>query len=908
MYSAFIAYHGSRDKNGSFNAADNIKSLLSKHRSKYEVYCGPDTDENTFEDHMARVIPNSELFVLVVNDYVPVDKDGALDEEKCKYLAAEIRAFLNLIQTKQRNVKNFAIYYAGNAQTTYEEKVAFAKTLLCKIDAKEELHFGNQYYICDLGSLLEWYKRRENTSLLDNPFSLDYVSFQPLEEALENAIKTPECNSFLLEMKKGMGKTTFIKHIRDDLYPRHNITIFFSRDEGYSSIGKFKRDFVTQLVGENEELFYLEDYGALNKENFAKYVNDFKRAFYNDAPLLICFDSIDDTAIIDDKSPVLELFSDLSLFDKGIFFVFTSKIPEQGRSYNAYIENFIKLFSGTKMKVDDQDIQYLKYLYLYYSNTISKNFNIDQIDVTELFENIKPKNIFTFSLLFYISNLYLSSNENKSIEIIKSTENALKFYYSYMKEHSEASEDYEKLLIGLFILSVSSKPLTLDDLDEIAKECFEFKISGSLIKYKNVLSILVNSYHDSEGKVVYDVRHEKIREMIEEDETNKVYKEKIYGVIDFSFVELKLTKSSFLDFVVTHKTIQYLMAFYLKNIQNKSKKIQVLQGILESLTNLSWGDTTDKIAAQESVLEKIVTLPEFEELSDIQKATFLTRLSIDEQQIDYNYDSYTHALKAFELISPHEKELNDRELYVFMDTTAALGNVGCRIPVDVPVVEMFRKSCEISETLFRKGIVPLRDYTNNILSYGNVASNIGGDLDTDEKCLKKAYDLIFSSSDVMDLGQRGWYYQRLANFYYRKGDKESAEKQEVLAFEAYLYAFKQAPESFYFGNLVELTGSYLAIKAKAMVDNKEIFNLIVSTEKDILTKAEKIKFHSGRNFVCFFNGIGNVYLQYNNAEQAANHFRKALNEINLVKEKTKLISGELQKYQTSLIEKLSKII
>ena len=93
-----------------------------------------------------------------------------------------------------------------------------------------------------------------------------------------------------------------------------------------------------------------------------------------------------------------------------------------------------------------------------------------------------------------------------------------------------------------------------------------------------------------------------------------------------------------------------------------------------------------------------------------------------------------------------------------------------------------------------------------------------------------------------------------------------------------------------------------------MADNKEIFNLIVSTEKDILTKAEKIKFHSGRNFVCFFNGIGNVYLQYNNTEQAANHFRKALNEINLVKEKTKLISGELQKYQTSLIEKLSKII
>jgi len=87
MYSAFIAYHGSMDKNGSFSIANTIKLLLNSQRTKYEVYCGPDTDQHTFEDHFTRVIPNSELFILVVNDYVPVDQDGALDEVKCKYLA-----------------------------------------------------------------------------------------------------------------------------------------------------------------------------------------------------------------------------------------------------------------------------------------------------------------------------------------------------------------------------------------------------------------------------------------------------------------------------------------------------------------------------------------------------------------------------------------------------------------------------------------------------------------------------------------------------------------------------------------------------------------------------------------------------------------------------------------------------
>ena len=907
MYSAFIAYHGSMDKNGSFSIANTIKLLLNSQRTKYEVYCGPDTDQHTFEDHFTRVIPNSELFILVVNDYVPVDQDGALDEVKCEYLAGEIKAFLKLVQSKQRNVKNFTVHYFSGLPKSVNEKRAFVRTLLSKIDPNEDLFTGNQYYVQEVDEILKWYKNYSDRTILDNPFTLDYVPFTPLEEALKDVINSNQHSSFLLEMKKGMGKTTFIKHIRDDLYPRHCVSIFFSRDEGYASIGKFKKDFVSQLVGDNEEKFYLEDYGELNKENFAKYVNDYKHEFYSDSPLLICLDSIDDATIIDEKCPVLDLFSDFSLFDEGIFFVFTSKIPEEGKSYNAYISKFITNFIGEKMKVDDQDIGYLKYLYLYYSNTVSKNFNVDQVDLVELFDNVKPKNILTFSLLFYISNLYLSSHEDRSIEIIKSTENALKFYYSYMKEHSEISEDYQKSLIGLYILSISSKPLTLDKLDDIALECFNFKISSSFVKYKNALSILVNSYQDVDGKTVFDIRHEKIKEMVEEDENNSVIKTTINNVMSFAFMELSMSKMSFLDFASSHKTVQFLFTSYFIKLPTKEKKMQVLRGILSSLTTLSWGDMTEKITAQHMILERIVTLPEFGELSDIERAMFLSRLSIDEQQIDYNYDSYLHSLKSCELFEAHENELDDRGLYFYMDATSALGNVSCRISINVDTVALFRKSTDICEILFNKGLVPLRDYTNNLLAFGNVSNNIGGDLDTDEKCLKRAHELIFSSNDPMDLGQRGWYYQRLSNFHRRKGDNESAEKEKLLAYDAYLVAFDAAPNCFYFGNLIEAASAYLAIKTKNMQEKGEIFDFIGSIENKIMQMAKQVKFHSVRNFVSFYSNIGDIYCKHDNIELGVKYYRKALNEINVVKERTKLISGEFQRYQVSLEKKINEL-
>ncbi len=122
MYSAFVSYHGTVSEKGTERIAQSVCQTIARIDSPNAPYCGPSSDEKTFEQHMTNVIPYSQLFILVVNDFCP-QQNGHIDERKTDggagHLCEEIKAFRNLVKRRVRNVKNFTVYYCGNKRKSY---------------------------------------------------------------------------------------------------------------------------------------------------------------------------------------------------------------------------------------------------------------------------------------------------------------------------------------------------------------------------------------------------------------------------------------------------------------------------------------------------------------------------------------------------------------------------------------------------------------------------------------------------------------------------------------------------------------------------------------------------------------------------------------------------------------------
>ena len=112
-HSVFIAYHGSVDINGTAEIAKSIKKLIDKNVPNYLSYCGPDTNERTYDDHPDLVIPVSKLFLFVVNDSIPKTSSGQINPETSQYFDQYVLFMRNsgLFDLLQNHIINNLVDY-----------------------------------------------------------------------------------------------------------------------------------------------------------------------------------------------------------------------------------------------------------------------------------------------------------------------------------------------------------------------------------------------------------------------------------------------------------------------------------------------------------------------------------------------------------------------------------------------------------------------------------------------------------------------------------------------------------------------------------------------------------------------------------------------------------------------------
>lgn len=911
MYSCFIAYHGTLGANGTQVIATQFKDTIESLNLRDKPYCGPETDEHTFEEHMTEVIPFSRTFLLVVNDFCPQNDSGVLDNRKVNggagYLAAEIEAFRALIKNGKRNVKDFSVYYCGNKRKTYDEKAAYVRRLLSLIDPDETLYFGNNHYLIDLKNIEDWVVLRNNSESI---YSDDYIPFPPLEKKVKECVENKK-GAILIEMKKGMGKTRFIKHIKNELFPKQTIAIHFSRDEGFSSLGKFRSQFVSQLHENHAEFVYLDDYGALNAKSFAAYLNDFKReSFTENEVMVVCLDSIDDVRPNNNDGSVLDLFSDLSLFDEGIVFVFTAKIPEYGKTYSHIMNRFLNTFSGERISVDDNNGQYLEFLYHYYTRCILTKFDktdISGVSPKTLFDAFKPKEMLSFSILFRVVSLYLNNNEKPNLDIVKSIETALQFYYSFLKENSTESEEYQRFMYGLIILALSNQPLSLKQIDTIAQECLSVSISDAFLLNKNAVSILVNIIHDEKFGDLYEIRHEKLKELIEKDEENAFTRETLLDAVEMKLDSLAFSDTNLFDFLRENKSCQYLINSYFRNRKNDTRDIEHIQQIADHVSPLSWGELGSDNVDEQAFLLIIVNLKNFANADDLSRAILLTRIAIDETNMAYIFDAHSHAVDAFKLFQPHLNELNDRQMLFYANLLETRCNLSDRTGIREDWLFFINESLRYNKILFEKGFIPLRDYTNVWIASACVTRVVYRDVDQFENTLNQIKVLLDASNDIDIVGQRALWFERHTNVYRDRNQMEEYRKACKECVMVYKDAFDKAPKSFFIGLFYESINEYLDILDNDHITTEEAKVIVKEYLEMIEEVSDKIHFHFPAEKALTYHHIGNLFVRLEDFNTALLYLNKALNEIAEVSKNIADSSDFISKHRRNILATIDKI-
>lgn len=119
-YDLFIAYHGTFDNEGSYEAAKKICDYLTDEKVGYEVYlhgysCLPEHKDVQW-NRTWEIIDDCQCFLAVVNGHVSRNSTGRLGNDigdRESQIRSEVDGFYDLINRGMRNRHDFNFFYVG---------------------------------------------------------------------------------------------------------------------------------------------------------------------------------------------------------------------------------------------------------------------------------------------------------------------------------------------------------------------------------------------------------------------------------------------------------------------------------------------------------------------------------------------------------------------------------------------------------------------------------------------------------------------------------------------------------------------------------------------------------------------------------------------------------------------------
>ena len=167
-YDLFIAYHGTNDPDGSYEAAKKICDFLTDEKCGFEVYlhgysCLPEHKDVQW-NRTWEIIDNCQCLLAVVNENVARNSTGRLGNDigdRESQIRSEVDSFYDLINRNMRNRQDFNFFYVGSERFG-EEQIEFFRDLHTQIinGHNDILEWDRGKYDDNLDIIKEWLDKR----------------------------------------------------------------------------------------------------------------------------------------------------------------------------------------------------------------------------------------------------------------------------------------------------------------------------------------------------------------------------------------------------------------------------------------------------------------------------------------------------------------------------------------------------------------------------------------------------------------------------------------------------------------------------------------------------------------------------------------------------------------------------
>lgn len=843
--SVFIAYHGSFDPNGTSGIAKQLEGVINRNVPNWMAYCGPDTNESTYDEHFDIVIPSSKLFLLVVNDSIAKNSSGQMDSKKCEYILKEIITFKKLIERGLRNKKDFAICYSGNLKN-YDDITNYLKRLLYDIDPNESLYKGNHYYFTPLEGIIDWI----NVRLRDfSGFVLannEYYPFKLLEEKVLFNIDN-HIESFLIQMDKGMGKTTFVRGFSNLYSDKYFIFPYYIDKAVDSSRENFYWSLIDVLRLYNN---ILPSCNVNVDSEFYDFLTKIKETIFPNKKIVFIIDGIDN--IPPSEYYLLSLFKFSNKKNDGINFIFTSKIYRNPESSSAY--EFISTYLGEKIVFNVENPDYLKFLFEYYNNQIISSFydgKITGLDVSRYFEQINPKNILSFSIITKMLKIYMAKYENSSLELIQSFSHSMSFYYEYIKNEYDSNT----LILIKKILStiiVSSLPLSIKDINALTS----LGIEGELLEKYPFLEVFIAA----NGEHKYYFIHDQMKKIIVSD-----CKEFVDLVVNDAYTQIMAIPQDLENYktFINEKFVYVKVLPYLLNLITVEEKRKVFERLSKINFSLSWGKTFTFINKENLLVNSIIeNLP----LLDLEKGRLYYILGFNYHLISKYSKSREYFNYSYEILSRNKNyiELNKNE-YVQMLTRYS--SILQEVENFSLAEKLYEEAIFYYEELYKEGKVTKDSFIFNLICLSHVYSH-SNNLKKQIKTLKMIEKQFNLTKDNVYLNEIAFYNFSYIYFYLAKKNYKKALiycDECINYYEGLDYATN---DQAFLGNVMEV----YSLKSKI------ILNMRLSKDYSYQFIEKTNQFLNRTKIICDFNNFdfesrvkisfANIYMKYFDYEKA----------------------------------------
>lgn len=364
--------------------------------------------------------------------------------------------------------------------------------------------------------LEESYLTQSENILNEIQYVNDYKNPDFIEKWLNEKISSCNRGVFLLQMERGMGKTTFSKALDENGYNKIKIkdmTIrsYYVNDSYLSEYGYFytalsdlfRTDGEGRIIIKEKELKVLSGDPSSMKKDFVELLHGYKEKherYFGKDKLLLIIDGIDEMANKGDKS-IINIIPDKGDLGQGIYILLTCRTNDELSPH--ILQSLEKLNIPLKNKIiyNRFNDDYLLILREYIEKELKLS---NEKDIQIILKKSENRFLYLSTLKTIIEDI-----STKSIESLPTGE---KIFENYLEQLRLCFGDkyFKKIQRILCILASSEEPLTMDEIIYLYGES---KITFKFLTYLYQIHSFLKSERTYRGNVL-SISHMELKHII----------------------------------------------------------------------------------------------------------------------------------------------------------------------------------------------------------------------------------------------------------------------------------------------------------------------------------------------------------------------------------------------------------